>query len=122
MKLIKRLVIGCVITAVLAACSSMTGSSSQYTKVIDDVMVATNDMTLYIFDKDSGGKSVCNGPCATNWPPVLVDENIAITGEYSVVTRDDGKRQLAYKGKPLYFWSKDAKPGDKTGDGFLSNA
>ena len=34
------------------------------------------------------------------------------------MTRDDGKTQLAYKGKPLYFWAKDSKPGDRTGDGF----
>jgi predicted lipoprotein with Yx(FWY)xxD motif len=39
------------------------------------------------------------------------------SGDYSVVTRDDGSKQWAYRGKPLYFWSKDAKPGDTTGDG-----
>ena len=33
------------------------------------------------------------------------------------MTRDDGGKQWAYKGKPLYAWSKDAKPGDVTGDG-----
>ncbi|WP_225973426.1 COG4315 family predicted lipoprotein [Polynucleobacter paneuropaeus] len=43
-------------------------------------------------------------------------------GDYSVITRDDGKKQLAYKGMPLYFWVKDTKPGDKTGDGFLNGA
>ena len=32
--------------------------------------------------------------------------------------RDDGGKQWAYKGKPLYVYSKDAKPGDVTGDGF----
>ena len=122
MRFVKSFAIECVVVVALSACSSMAGSSSQYTKVSDGVMVATNGMTLYTFDKDSGGKSVCNGPCATNWPPVLVDANAAVSGDYSVVTRDDGKRQLAYKGKPLYFWSKDSKPGDKTGDGFLNNA
>ena len=35
-----------------------------------------------------------------------------------IITRDDGGKQWAYKGKPLYLWAKDAKPGDKTGDGF----
>ena len=39
-------------------------------------------------------------------------------GDYTVVTRDDGSKQWAYKGKPLYLWVKDAKPGDRTGDGF----
>jgi predicted lipoprotein with Yx(FWY)xxD motif len=38
-------------------------------------------------------------------------------GDYSIVTRDDGKTQLAYKGKPLYYWVKDTKPGEKTGEG-----
>ena len=43
------------------------------------------------------------------------------TGDYSVVPRDDGTKQWAYKGKPLYTWVKDSKPGDKTGDG-VNNA
>ena len=84
----------------------------------DGVLVGPNGMTLYTFDRDmaGSGKSVCNGPCATNWPP-LTAEGAAPSGDYSVVTRDDGGMQLAYKGKPLYYWIKDTKPGDKTGDG-----
>jgi predicted lipoprotein with Yx(FWY)xxD motif len=39
------------------------------------------------------------------------------SGSYSIVTRDDGSKQWAYKGKPLYLWVKDQKPGDMTGDG-----
>jgi predicted lipoprotein with Yx(FWY)xxD motif len=75
-------------------------------------------MTLYVFDKDAAGKSVCNGPCATNWPPLLAGGSDQATGSWSILNRDDGGKQWAYKGKPLYFWSKDQKPGDKTGDGF----
>jgi Secreted repeat of unknown function len=33
-------------------------------------LVDSKGMTLYTFDKDAGGKSMCNGPCADNWPPV----------------------------------------------------
>jgi predicted lipoprotein with Yx(FWY)xxD motif len=82
--------------------------------------VGSNGMTLYSFDKDAAGsgKSVCNGPCAANWPPLLADDAAAAMGKWSLVTRDDGKRQWAYEGKPLYYWSKDQKPGDTTGDGF----
>ena len=40
------------------------------------------------------------------------------SGDWSVITRDDGSKQWAYKGKPLYSWAKDQKPGDMTGDGF----
>ncbi len=81
-------------------------------------------MTLYVFDKDAAGsgKSVCNGVCAANWPPLMVAAGSAASGDWSVVIRDSGDKQWAYKGRPLYYWSKDAKPGDKTGDGFLNNA
>ena len=77
-------------------------------------------MTLYTFDNDKtgSGKSVCNGPCATNWPPLMAPEDAKPTGEFTVIVRDDGKKQWAFKGKPLYYWAKDTKPGDKTGDGF----
>jgi predicted lipoprotein with Yx(FWY)xxD motif len=39
------------------------------------------------------------------------------SGEWTVVKRDDGSSQWAYKGRPLYTWAKDTKPGDRTGDG-----
>lgn len=84
------------------------------------MLVASNGMTLYTFDKDAGGKSACNGPCAGNWPPLTAADDDAASGDWSVITRDDGKKQWAFKGKPLYFWIKDQKPGDTTGDGVNS--
>ena len=122
---IKSVLIGIIATVTLAACASMGGGAmASYTKVSDGMLVGSNNMTLYTFAKDTAGsgKSMCNGPCATNWPPLLVDGSPAVSGDYSVITRDDGKKQLAYKGMPLYFWVKDTKPGDKTGDGFLNGA
>jgi predicted lipoprotein with Yx(FWY)xxD motif len=82
------------------------------------VLTGNNGMTLYTFDKDADGKSMCNGPCASNWPPALLVDGEMASGAYTVVTRDDGKKQWALKGKALYYWSKDQKPGDQTGDGF----
>jgi predicted lipoprotein with Yx(FWY)xxD motif len=83
-------------------------------------LVAPNGMTLYTFDKDTAGsgKSTCNGPCAALWPPLTAGANDQPTGAYSVVTRDDGSRQWAYKGKPVYFYKPDTKAGDRTGDNF----
>ncbi|MDB5590368.1 hypothetical protein [Enterovirga sp.] len=80
-------------------------------------LVDAKGMTLYTFDRDAAGKSNCNGACATNWPPLKAGADATTTGAWTVVTRDDGGRQWAYKGKPLYTWVKDSKPGDVTGDG-----
>lgn len=104
--------------ALLGACASMGGAAPA--KVADGVFVGPNGMTLYTFDRDAAGsgKSVCNGPCATNWPPLMAGAAASTSGDWSVVTRDDGAKQWAYKGKPVYFWAKDQKPGDRTGDGF----
>ncbi len=85
---------------------------------IGKVLVDGKGMTLYAFDNDMGGKSACNGACAVNWPPLGASAYASGMGDWSVILRDDGTRQWSYKGKPLYTWSKDTKPGDTTGDGF----
>lgn len=84
------------------------------------ILTGDNGMTLYTFDKDKvhSGKSECTGACAKNWPPFLASASESASGDFSFVQRADGKMQWAYKGKPLYFWHKDMKPGEKTGDGF----
>ena len=116
----KLIAIATLTTALLGGCASMYAQSPA--KVANGVLVGPNDMTLYTFDKDmaGSGKSTCNGPCAANWPALMASESDKASGDYTVITRDDGKKQWAIKGKPLYFWSKDSKPGDKTGDGVLS--
>ena len=109
---------GLAFAALLSACASMGGGNAP-AKVADGVLVGPNGMTLYTFDRDAtgSGKSVCNGPCATNWPPLMASADAAPMGAWTVVTRDDGSRQWAYKGKPVYYWAKDMKPGDHMGDG-----
>ena len=110
-----------VMTLALAACGTISGMmGGAPAKVADGAFVGPSGMTLYTFDRDAAGsgKSVCNGPCATNWPPLAAGAGAAASGDWTVVTRDDGARQWAYKGKPVYYWVKDAKPGDRTGDGF----
>lgn len=86
---------------------------------MDGVLVDAGHMTLYTFDQDAvgSGKSHCNGPCAANWPPLLAPAGAGAKGDWTLVQRDDGTAQWAYKGHPLYRWAKDQKPGDRTGDG-----
>jgi predicted lipoprotein with Yx(FWY)xxD motif len=106
--------------AVLTACGSMSMPMSHPApaRVADGVFVGPNGMTLYTFDRDTmgAGKSVCNGACATNWPPLMAGAGSMSSGDWTVVMRDDGSHQWAYRGKPVYYWAKDTKAGDRTGD------
>lgn len=88
-------------------------------KVVNGVLTDPSGLTLYVFDNDATmpGKSACTGVCLNMWTPFLAESGVKAAGDYSLITRDDGKRQWAYKGKPLYRWYNDKKPGDQVGDG-----
>jgi predicted lipoprotein with Yx(FWY)xxD motif len=82
-----------------------------------EVAAAPTGMTLYTYKKDEKGTSNCYDKCATNWPPFTADGAAKPEGAYSLVTRKDGTKQWAKDGMPLYFWIKDTKEGEATGDG-----
>ena len=86
------------------------------TKISNGVMASKEGKTLYSFDKDAAGQSNCNGGCAAAWPPFMVANAALAGGDFSIVKRDDGASQWAFKGKPLYFFAGDAKAGDVNGD------
>jgi predicted lipoprotein with Yx(FWY)xxD motif len=108
-----------VIPAALAMAFLAGCANTQPLKNDNGVMADANGRTVYMFDKDmaNSGKSVCNGPCAALWPAVPAG-SATPSAPYSVVMRDDGSKQLAYNGKPLYLYSADRKPGDRNGDNF----
>ena len=81
------------------------------------VLADAKGMTLYTFDKDMTGMSMCADKCAQNWHPLAAPADAKPMGDWTTVNRDDGTKQWAYKGKPLYTFVKDTKPGDATGDG-----
>ena len=107
------------VAAVVAGYASLASAQAPV-KMAGDMLTNAAGMTLYTFDKDMArtGKSACNGPCAANWLPLMAQGSDQAAGDYSIVVREDGTKQWAFKGKPLYQWSKDQKPGDKSGDGF----
>ena len=112
--------------AALTFILASSAASAQMLKTADTpkgkTFADTKGMTLYTFDKDAGGKSMCNGPCAENWPPLMAADGAKPTVDMTIVVRDDGKKMWAYKGKPLYTFKKDAAPGETNGDGFLNGA
>src|SRR6516162_1263122 len=75
-------------------------------------------MTLYIYSRDQDrAKSACVGPCKENWPPLTAPADAKADGDWSTVTRDDGTKQWAFRGKPLYRYARDVSPKDSYGDG-----
>ena len=78
-------------------------------------------MTLYLFKKDSPGKSACAGDCVAKWP-LYFRENVGVSGnlkagDFGTITREDGQKQTTYKGLPLYYFAADKAPGDTNGQG-----
>ena len=101
--------------AALTATSALAETPKTGTTSAGPALVDGKGMTLYTFDKDAEGKSNCTGGCATNWPPAEAAASDAESGDFTLVKRDDGASQWAYKGKPLYTWRNDKKVGDATG-------
>ena len=122
----KKSFVTVVIAIAATAITTVAFAQTAPTKIGDStkgkVLTNASGMTLYTFDKDAAGKSACNGPCATNWPPLIAAASSKAEGDYTVITRDDGTEQWAYKSRPLYAWHNDKAPGDITGDGFLNGA
>ena len=104
----------------IAGCAMPGGSASGPARMSNGALVGANGMTLYTFDRDTAnsGKSACNGPCATLWPPLMATASDQASGDWSVVVRDDGSRQWAYKGRPLYYYQNDKQAGERAGDNF----
>jgi len=73
-------------------------------------------LTLYTYEPDPVGESLCTSDCAKDWPPALAPARPKLFAPWSVITRDDGTKQWAYKGKPLYTSSKDVDPGSWYGN------
>jgi predicted lipoprotein with Yx(FWY)xxD motif len=88
-------------------------------KANDGMVVDSKGMTLYTYSDDTPGNSACNDKCAQNWPPVLASASDTGTenGDWSIITRKDGKKQWALMDSPLYTYIGDKKKGDMSGDG-----
>ncbi len=108
------------LVVLLSALAAPFAQAEPAAKMANGMWVNASGMTLYTFDKDvaASGKSMCNGPCAALWPPAAAAADAKPDGEFTIVVRDDGARQWAYKGKPVYTYSGDKKAGEMTGDNF----
>lgn len=126
---------------VLAACSGGDDDSGGDDSVADDgfgevqaeeatIEVVEGDLgnylvdgagrTLYVFMNDEPGSSACNDSCAELWPafsPNTIDADDLDTDLFTFIDRQDGTKQLAYDGRPLYYFASDNAPGQLNGQG-----
>lgn len=101
----------------LIALSFCTVAGAATTVEKDGVLRDETGRTLYLFAKDEVGKSNCVEGCLAKWPAFAAKADAQPSGDLTVVTRNDGSKQWALKGKPLYYFIGDAKAGDVNGDG-----
>lgn len=121
MKLLRLLMLGVVAAAVLAPAAmtersasrpALTARSSSFGKVLFD----GRGFVLYAFTRDRR-TSRCYGDCAKAWPPYFAPKGSLVVGRgvkrslLGTVKRRNGRRQVAYAGKPLYYYVGDRRPG-----------
>jgi predicted lipoprotein with Yx(FWY)xxD motif len=107
--------------------SSTTGSGAATIAVaknaqLGQILTDSKGNTVYMFAKDSKGKSECTGSCASVWPPVTTSGqpkagNGVVASKLGTTMRSDGSTQVTYAGHPLYTYTADGSPGDTNGNG-----
>lgn len=109
---------GVLLTACAGAGSSPTSASLDTRDTsLGTILVDARGMTLYTYTDDEPGVSNCGMMCRAYWPPALAPADAQASGDLSIITGDDGERQWAHKGMPLYTYVDDKAPGDVTGEG-----
>src|SRR3984885_5445832 len=111
------------------AAASPAGASSSGGTVITTAkssagtfLTTGSGKAVYLWVKDTGDMSNCNGACAGAWPPVTTTGTATATGgakasDIGTITRSDGTKQVTYDGHPLYYFSGDSGPGTASGQG-----
>ena len=74
---------------------------------------------LYEFTRDgTANRSRCYGDCAVAWPPFYTRGKPRVRGISSqhlgTTRRHGGRLQVTYRGKPLYYYVTDTRPGQVT--------
>ena len=103
-----------------------TLSDEPYDVEIDDhpdfgsILINRDGKTLYFFVDDTEDVSTCTGACSVTWPPMYVEKDdvaapTGVVNDLKTIVRE-GKKQLTYKGSPLYYYSGDLQPGDTLGN------
>jgi predicted lipoprotein with Yx(FWY)xxD motif len=118
-----------VAAAIIAAVLATNGSAktSAVVKTMHNaalgktILVNRSGLTLYSLSAERHGRFICTtSACVALWKPLVVAKGVKPTGVSGLTTvkRPDGKRQVAFRGAPLYRFVQDTKAGDIKGNGF----
>jgi len=112
-------------TTSTAAAASGAATVSTAKNKLGTILVDNKGKTLYLFQKDSGGKSACSGGCAAVWPPLTTKGQPAAgngvdASKLGTTKRSDGSTEVTYNGHPLYYYASDQSAGQTTGQGINS--
>jgi predicted lipoprotein with Yx(FWY)xxD motif len=114
----------------LAAFYAVRASAATHVRVVmtaknkalgQKILVNRNGRTLYSLSVERKGRFICTtSMCLSLWKPLAVAKGSVPTGaaHLTVVKRPGGRRQVAYRGAPLYTFSLDKRAGDVKGNGF----
>jgi len=107
-----------VLCAVLYGAALAAAAMPPGVKMQRELLTDSTGMSLYTFANDKeANRSACNGNCANVWPPLKAAATDQNMGDWTVITREDGSKQWAYKGHPLYYFAMDKIAGEKAGEG-----
>jgi predicted lipoprotein with Yx(FWY)xxD motif len=125
----KRTILGLVAGLFAAVAVASTAYAMDPAKYADSslgkILVGPKGMTLYTWANDTMGEtaSACTGKCISAWPPLVAPADAKAMGDWTTVNVTDkggkAEKMWAYKGQPLYYFIKDKKPGDVTGEGSM---
>lgn len=83
------------------------------------VLASTRGRTLYSLSVEKKGRFICTGSCLSSWHPLFVPANAKPVGpvKLGTIERPEGRTQVTFKGRPLYAFVGDSKPGEANGEG-----
>lgn len=104
-------------------CSIVTTYAVNVAKspTIGTYLAGSNGMTLYYLEGETDSNLKCdNNVCLSKWP-IFYEKELTIprmlnAQDFKIFKRSDGKLQVSYDNKPLYYFEGDKKPGDTYGN------
>jgi predicted lipoprotein with Yx(FWY)xxD motif len=112
--------------AIASSATSKPAKVKTGTSALGRIIVDGRSHTLYLFKKDTHGRSACSGACAQNWPPLLSRGKPKAGGAakaslLGTTRRSDGTTQVTYRKHPLYTFVGDGgKRGSTKGEGITA--